>query len=139
MKKLFFTLFILASGNLYAKPCNEVQVRIVFEGRPAVTKETLCSIKTPDNMLFYISKSCEDKKCEILKRKKSKFEIKDYTGNLGSPGFKICDELGGIPQIFEFSRGSDLWQSTERCLFNKNDFVEISLLTREWKSFIKKD
>ncbi|MBC7428385.1 MAG: hypothetical protein H7336_07220 [Bacteriovorax sp.] len=136
--KNFLALFFILSGNLYAKSCNDVQVRIIFEGKPAIAKETLCSKKTPDNMLFYVSKSCDENKCEILKRKKSELEIKDYYSNIGSPGFKICNELGGIPQIFEFSQGPNLWQSTERCLFGAKDFVEISLLTREWINFLKK-
>lgn len=135
MKFLLALLFPITS---WASNCNEVQVKIIFDKKPVVTKETLCSEKTPDSMVFYVSKSCVDKKCEILKRKKEDLTIKNYTGNMGSPGFKLCSELGGVPQIFEFAViGSTLWQSTDRCLFEK-DFVEISLLSREWKSFIKK-
>ncbi len=121
----------------FADTCSDVQVRIIFDRKPVITKETVCSHKTSDNMVFYISKSCVDQKCEILKRRKTDLAIKDYNSNMGSPGFKLCTELGGVPQIFEFSKDSSLWQSTERCLFEK-DFVEISLLTREWKNNIKK-
>jgi hypothetical protein len=74
-----------------------------------------------------------------LKKNKSEIKIKDYYNRAGSPGFKLCRELGGVPQIFEFKKliKSD-WQSVSRCLFSNEDFVEISLLTKEWKSFVKK-
>lgn len=118
--------------------CQDYQVKIIFERKAVLSKETLCSHKSSDNMIFYVSKNCADSKCDILKRKKTDLVIKDYTSNIGSPGFKLCNELGGIPQIFEFAPvGSKLWQSADRCLFEK-DFVEISLLTKEWKNFIKR-
>jgi hypothetical protein len=62
--------------------------------------------------------------------------IKDYKGNIGSPGFKLCRALDGVPQIFEWKSGDKKWQSTERCLLG-NEFVEIGLLTKIWKKKIK--
>ena len=135
---LLIVLSIVFSISALASDCNDYQVKIIFDRKAVITKEILCSQKSTDNMIFYVSKNCFDKKCEILKRKKIELIIKDYTSNLGSPGFRLCSELGGIPQIFEFtSTLANLWQSTERCLFEK-DFVEISLLTKEWKNYIKK-
>lgn len=132
-------LFLLSTTTLWAS-CDEVETKIIFDKKAVYKKEVICIQKTSDNMIFYVSKSCLDHQCEILKRKKKKLVLKDYHHNIGSPGFKLCEELGGVPQIFEFAKDKKigLWQSTERCFFN-NDFVEISLLTREWKSSIKKN
>lgn len=135
--KFLVTCVLLFLNTTQAQSCSDAQVKIIFEGKPIVTKETMCTIKTPDKMLFYVSKSCQNYNCDILKKRKSSIEIKNYYNNIGSPGFKLCFELGGIPQIFEFSNGADHWQSTERCIFNSLDFVEISLLTSEWKNFIR--
>lgn len=134
-----FILFFLFSASIFADTCEQANIKVIFDKKIILTKETLCLKKTADNMLFYISKSCVDDKCSILKKNKSEIKIKDYYNRVGSPGFKFCRELGGVPQIFEFKNlmKSD-WQSVSRCLFSNEDFVEISLLTKEWKSFVKK-
>lgn len=135
--KLMAAFLLFMPTVTFANNCEDVQIRIIFDRKSVITKEVLCSEKTSDNMIFYLSKSCIEKKCEILSRRKTDLVIKDYYKNIGSPGFKLCTALGGVPQIFEFSKDASWWQSTERCLFEK-DFVEISLLTRQWKGFIKK-
>lgn len=134
-----FILFFIFLSNAKAATCENVSVKIVFDKKAIYSDEVFCVKKTSDNMIFYVSKSCENDGCDILKRKKSPIKIPNYQNNIGSPGFKLCEELGGVPQIFEFTKDKKqaLWQSTERCLFNK-DFVEISLLSREWKGFIEK-
>ncbi len=138
MKKiLFFTM--LYSSTLFAKPvCEEAKIRIIFDRKPIISDETMCIRRAAGDLIFYVSESCSRGDCEILDREKKPLEIKDYTLSLGSPGFKLCTELGGVPQIFEFAskRTKGKWESTERCLFGSKDFVEISLLTREWKNFI---
>lgn len=137
--KIFFLLATIYSSTLFAKPtCEEAKIKIIFDKKPIITSEILCLRKTAENMVFYISETCAQGECEVLNREKKILEIKDYTSTVGSPGFKLCTELGGVPQIFEYSTKKDKgkWQSTERCLFGAKDFVEISLLVREWKSFI---
>ncbi len=132
---IFVSLF---SFEATAGVCKKASIRYIFDKKPVYEKTELCQKKTPDNMLFYLSASCVDDKCDILKKHKSELVIKDYRSKMGSPGFKLCEELGGVPQIFEFAfSDKGLWQSAERCLFGKSDFVEISYLSREWKSFIK--
>jgi hypothetical protein len=134
MKMLF--LFLLSLNATAA--CFPVTTKIIFSGKEEKEKSVLCEKKTADHMLFYTSESCDGDKCEILKRAPKKIVIKNYKANIGSPGFKLCEELGGVPQIFEFQKlNVKEWQSTERCFFGKKDFVEISLLTHEWKSFVQ--
>jgi hypothetical protein len=133
MKKLIFLLIFPAMT--LANTCDPYDVKIIYDRKEIFSKEVICTKKTSDNMVFYISKSCLDNKCEILKKKKSRVHIKDYYSNTGSPGFKLCTELSGVPQIFEYrSKKNAQWQSTSRCLFSNRDFVEISLLIDEWKN-----
>ena len=134
--KYYLICYLLITSIANANECFETKTKIIFDGKAEFEKITLCQKKTIDKMNFIISKSCLNDQCEILKRTKKKIIIKNYTANMGSPGFKLCEELGGVPQIFEFLDLNNIWQSSERCFFGKNDFVEISLLTREWKSFI---
>lgn len=135
--KTFITLFFL-STNLMASECQEKDIKIIFDRKPVLTKEVICLKKTADNMVFYVSKSCATGKCDVLKKKKTLLKIENFYSNMGSPGFKLCEELGGVPQIFEFKNTKDVsFQSAERCLFSKNDFLENSLLIKEWKSFIR--
>jgi hypothetical protein len=139
MKKIFFlcVLFVFILAEVHA--CEEFEIKIIYDKKAEYSKEILCTKKTADNMIFYLSKGCVDDACDVLKRKKNTLVIKNYNSQIGSPGFKICAELGGIPQIFEFKKShSTKWESTERCLFEKNEFVEISLLTREWKKHLRK-
>lgn len=134
-KSLSLILFIF-STQLIADDCFQTSTRIIFDRKTEQEAITLCKKKTADKLVFYVSKSCDNDRCEILKRSKKNLPIKSYLGNRGSPGFKLCEELEGLPQIFEFQDQSKKWQSTERCFFGKEDFVEISLLTYEWKAFI---
>lgn len=139
MKKIFFLYSVFICILTEVNACEEVEIKIIYDKKEEFSKEILCSKKTADNMIFYLSKGCVDDACDVLKRKKNTLVIKNYNSQIGSPGFKICEALGGIPQIFEFKKShSTKWESTERCLFEKNEFVEISLLSREWKKFIKK-
>jgi hypothetical protein len=127
---------ILFSFSTQAE-CFPVQTKIILGGKTEIEKSTLCKKKMDDEMLFYVSESCDKGLCEILKRPKKNISVKNYKDNIGSPGFKLCEELGGIPQIFEFKTQAGTWESTERCFFDKADFVEISLLTREWKQYVQ--
>ncbi|MBC7539795.1 MAG: hypothetical protein H7281_13320, partial [Bacteriovorax sp.] len=133
---LILNLFVFTT-LLNAHECFQTTTKIIFNGAAESEKTILCKKKTSDGMLFYVSKTCLNDQCEILKRSPKKVVIKNYYANIGSPGFKLCMELGGTPQIFDFQDEKDKWKNTERCFFGKNDFVEISFLTREWKSFIE--
>lgn len=131
-------LFFLFPFVLEAE-CFPVTTKIIFQGKAETAKNQLCKKRTKDGMLFFVSKSCEKDQCEILKRTPKNLIIKKYKDSIGSPGFKLCQELGGVPQIFEFQLDlakEKKWQTSERCYFEREDFVEISLLTHEWKRFI---
>lgn len=129
-------ILLLSVNSLFAKDCFETTTKIIYMKKAEIETVTLCKNKTSDKMLFYTSASCLNNKCEILKRTKKKIAIPDYTGSIGSPGFKLCQSLGGIPQIFDFQDESKLWKNSERCFFGREDFVEISLLTHNWKNYI---
>lgn len=121
--------------------CFPAEIKVINHGQEELSKETLCGVTEEKGLLFYVSKGCEDNQCEILKRPFKTLVIKDYRGNIGSPGFKLCRALEGMPQIFEWkntdSSEKNKWSAAERCFFGK-EFVEIPLLTKKWKPFIKK-
>jgi hypothetical protein len=128
---------VLAKSEIVKnKFCFETTIKFYYNGKLEFEKNQLCRKSYEDKKTFYISKSCVNDQCEILKRAKKPIEIKDYISNLGSPGFKLCFALDGVPQIFEFENQQKKWLSSERCIFKNNDFVEISLLSREWKNLI---
>jgi len=139
MKTLLMALILTASSKGMAQECQDYQTKIIFDQKTVIEKEVLCKKKTADNTVYYVSKSCAKETCDILVKKKSAIKIKNYTGNMGSPGFKLCFAMGGVPQIFEFQalKNPSEWESSERCFFGK-DFVEISLLMREWKGFVNR-
>ncbi|MDO9182853.1 MAG: hypothetical protein Q7U04_10620 [Bacteriovorax sp.] len=137
MKFLILNLLLSLIFAVDAKDCFETKTKIIFDKKSEFENIILCKKNTPDNMLYYVSKSCYQDRCEILKRAKINLVIKNYTANFGSPGFKLCDTLGGIPQIFDFQDQDKKWQTSERCFFGQKDFVEISLLTSQWKESIR--
>lgn len=80
-----------------------------------------------------ISKNCLRKKCEVYTALKnvadSKMEIFSPVGN---PGFNLCNELGGFPQIIEFYDSVE-WYKLNRCYFSKDkSFIDTSFLISEW-------
>lgn len=127
------------SKNSFASSCNDYKIKIVYNKKDQLSKEKMCTFIDEDKTLYYMSESCLFYGCSVLKKKKENLVIPDYHSKIGSPGFKLCLELGGLPQILEFSLPSDNghWQSTERCLLNEKDFIEISFLTKEWKNLVK--
>lgn len=135
---LAFSLWLLigqANAQTLAT-CREAEIKIIYDKRPILSKEMMCEKKLSNNLTYYMSPRCEKGDCAVLKRKKSNLIIPNYIGNIGSPGFKLCEKLGGVPQIFEFKMDGRDWESTERCLFGE-DFIEISFLTQTWKDYIK--
>lgn len=131
---MLFIFFNTLVAN--AEDCVLAKTKIIYEGKSQIENEVLCTKRTNEKMLFYVSKSCAEDRCDILTMPKHKLEIKNYKSLTGSPGFKLCEALSGTPQIFEFNITNKNWQVSERCFFNQKDFVEISLLTAEWKKHI---
>lgn len=83
-----------------------------------------------------ISKKCYKKKCTNIHRFPTSIEIKNFFAPVGSPGFKLCKKLQGSPQIMEYWTGKK-WVLTSRCIFSKDEYVEIDYLIGKWKIFIK--
>lgn len=108
------------------------KTQIIFKGQKESSLEEICFIKK-NSIIFIVSKSCENMKCDLLKNKIKDIKIPENNSNIGSPGFKICYEIGGVPQIFEYTKKNLTHESTDRCFYGKNDFVENSLLIDIWR------
>lgn len=108
------------------------KTQIIFKGKKEISDEEICFINK-EGITFLVSKSCEKLQCELLKKKIKNITIPENNLSIGSPGFKLCYELGGVPQIFEFTKSNSNSETTDRCFYGKSDFVEISLLIDIWR------
>jgi len=142
MKNIFsFFLFLSLSVGATDK-CFESKSGYILKQKEISTKENICSIEFQDK-IFYVSKKCFDQKKLIpcshgFQEPLKEMEIKGLLGEFGSPGFKICYELKGEPQIFTFkSPVSNEIEETDRCLFKNGEWLEIPLLVERYKGKLK--
>lgn len=112
--------------------CQKIKTQVIFKGQKEINIEEICFINKA-GITFLVSKSCENAQCDLLKKKIKNIIIPENNSSIGSPGFKLCYELGGVPQIFEFTQSHLKSESTDRCFYGKSDFVEISLLLDIWR------
>lgn len=144
MKNIFsFFLFLSLSLSVGATDkCFESKSGYILKQKEISTKENICSIEFQDK-IFYVSKKCFDQKKLIpcshgFQEPLKEMEIKGLLGEFGSPGFKICYELKGEPQIFTFkSPVSNEIEETDRCLFKNGEWLEIPLLVERYKGKLK--
>jgi len=132
-----FLIALSYTGLVYSSTCEDMKIKIIYDRKTKINKEKMCRFIESDKTMYFMSESCLFYACDVLKKKKVKLVIPDYYSSIGSPGFKLCRDLGGLPQIYEYQEKQNKnWESTERCIFNDKDFVEISFLTYEWKNYI---
>jgi hypothetical protein len=120
----------------YASECFNSKSTIIFNHEKKSEDFKIC-IYSHEKINYLVSESCLDLKCSLLNQKIEGIEIPDRKFNIGSPGFKLCYVLGGVPQIFDYINLSQKNETTDRCLFGKNDFVENSLLIDLWRGVVK--
>ena len=51
---------------------------------------------------------------------------------IGSPGFKICNQIKGSPQIIEIWNSKE-WLSSDRCIFLDGSFIDNGSLMKKIK------
>ena len=122
---LISLLFIQSSfiQSSFAKPikCKNTQFKYIYKNETQLLILRTCKVKD-----FYLSESCYKKGCKIKKRilkaEKPKFSP------VGSPHFRVCHKVGGIPILGEIQ---NLWsknkgyESIALCFNrNKTDFVD---------------
>lgn len=92
-------------------------------GKEKITPLEYCFNKDKTEL---VSKSCLKKKCQAYKDHR-KFDINQFHSAYGKPGFKLCRELKGQPELLEFYVDNKPYK-LDRCTFNDEDFVDTGLL-----------
>ncbi|EQC47592.1 hypothetical protein [Bacteriovorax sp. Seq25_V] len=138
MNKIILILMaIVLNFSLRAEICGKGEITYFDTGKKISNSLSFCFDKDERSEFIY-SKDCSKLKCKVLQNPKDRpVALMRYKSSIGSPGFKVCRELGGTPQIVEFS----LKQNTGklgRCIFTNQTFVSNDLLMKLWKGFIIK-
>lgn len=77
-----------------------------------------------------LSKNCQQKKCSAFEDKR-RFEIGELLSEFGKPGFRLCRELGGQPEIIEFIVESTPYK-LDRCIFKDRSFSDSDFLLNHY-------
>ena len=127
MLHLFSKIILMAGFWTHADEplrCEKGQIRSVTAGKAEVTDVTFCYDKATKSQLF--SPNCRSKKCVAFEYPEG-LRFKDFVGPTGSPGFKVCRKVGGVPRIVEFSV-SGKWYKLDQCNFQDGSFVNSDYL-----------
>ena len=131
------TIALLLTFSTFAgEICSSGKIKYTFKQKEKIESVQLCESSDKYGEMIY-SKNCKGLKCKILKEPfKRPVNLKKYAQAIGSPGFKVCRELKGSPQIIKYQINKSEWKQDSRCIFNKSTFVSINVLMEIWKDFI---
>ena len=125
LELFLFSLSGFASEKfLLPDHCISGQIRYVRYGKELIENADYCfdSKKT-----LFISKNCVLKKGKCLALI-SQRKPDDLVSEYGSPGFKLCYQINGLPQIVDFFDGES-WIASNRCFFESDkSFINTDLL-----------
>ncbi len=131
MKKklaLVFISLVCLDFSLHAESigCIKGKIRFVEGKKEIIQNEDYCYESLPRKI--YSSGKCKESfKCFAQMTKPIHLKKMDVAGQVGSPGFKICEKIGGVPQIMEFWDEEE-WIKTSRCLFKDSSYVDIGTI-----------
>lgn len=125
--KYILSFFLLGAISLSAWAgkdfgCIDGKIRYIDGKEEKVVKESYCY----DTILrkIYSSGRCKpNTKCMADFDKPIMMKVSEVSGETGSPGFKICEKVGGVPQIMEFWEGNQ-WVKTARCIFKDGSYID---------------
>ncbi len=123
---IFFFISVAAFSESPAKPqiCEITEVRYKLNGQISKLKAELCTNAYGQ----FHSKDCQDG-CEFKDKLKSTGSIKTETEKFGSPGGKVCSQLGYQAYLVEFDFKGQLVKNIDFCFTKSKDrFVSTGLL-----------
>ncbi|WP_413560459.1 hypothetical protein [Bdellovibrio sp. HCB209] len=123
LSSLIIGLTLLAHAESPLK-CEKGTLRETTDGKTTEMSQTYC-YNQDKNILA--SPSCKKLDCSIAFNTKKKMSAAKLQNTTSNPGFNICRELEGKPQIVEFKVGAD-WHRLDRCTFKDGSFVSTSEL-----------
>ena len=116
--------FFLVSISYAAEfSCVSGNLRQVEFGKIKTESAEYCFNK---DQTILISKNCQSMTCEAFKGNR-KYRIDELLSQMGKPAFKLCRNLGGQPELVEFSV-SNRFYKLDRCLFRDGSFVDTDYL-----------
>jgi hypothetical protein len=127
LSSLLLTILLSSPALAQEFRCASGTIRIVKNGKMSSENKKYCFNKTKTNLL---SPKCLAKSCLAFSRKE-KVEIKSLHSAMGKPGFKLCRELNGQPEIIEFSVGKTFFK-LDRCLFDDKEFADTDFLLNHY-------
>jgi len=128
---------ILFSSSVSAEECGRGNISYYLNNKKISTDEKFCFDQDERSKYIY-SQDCTGLKCKILKNPEERpVSLLGYKSSIGSPGFKVCRELGGTPQIVEYKL-KEHQGKIDRCIFSEKTFVSNDLLMKLWKGFVIK-
>ena len=128
MSRIFNSILVvmlLNSGFSYAQdyPCISGKISQLEFGKIKSEKAEYCF---NEDKTVLISKGCQSMNCNAFKGLR-KYKIEELFSSMGKPGFKLCRELGGQPQIIDFYVDNHPYK-LDRCLFSDGEFVDTGYL-----------
>lgn len=134
--KTILTTLLLSSIGLAGENCTKGSIKYTHNKESKQENIVFCFDEDKRDKFIY-SKNCKGLKCDQVKEPWRKgIDLGKYPSSVGSPGFKVCRELGGSPQIIEFQINDEEWNQSSRCIFNDDTFVSNNLLIKLWKPYI---
>lgn len=115
------TAWALAQAPL---TCETGLLRETTDGKTSEFKATYCF---NEDKTILTSKTCKKLDCNTAFKKTKFIDKTKVQSTTSNPGFNICRELNGTPQIVEFKVGQD-WYRLDRCTFKDGNFVSTSEL-----------
>ena len=117
-------LFFVCSASAEAGSCYKSSIRSEYFGTERVTQSYFC---TNGEKTVLISKNCQKKSCDAY-RKESAKGVSGIFSEVGNPGFTLCRNLKGKPEIIEFLVAGK-WYKLNRCIFKSdNSYVDTGSL-----------
>ncbi len=106
--------------------CQDGKISVVEFGNETTSDSQYCynSDKTA-----LISKDCAGGSCPAVQLKKI-YSASELLSPSGKPGFKLCRELGGSPQIISFLASGKFYK-LDRCVFKEGSFVDTDTLLQK--------
>ncbi|WP_413586805.1 hypothetical protein [Bdellovibrio sp. HCB274] len=104
--------------------CEKGYLRETTNGKTTEIAATYCY--NQDNNIL-TSPSCKNLDCPAAFDKNKKIEKSKVMNQTSNPGFNICREIDGKPQVVEFKVGKN-WHRLDRCTFKDGSFVSTSEL-----------
>jgi len=126
LNKIVIVILFFTTCGVSANNCYDGKIRLRRFGKYELSMSKYC---TNNESTILIGYTCRSKSCDALNKK---IMLDDGTlySEVGKPGFKLCRELGGDPQIVEFLV-SKRWYKLDRCLFvSDGSFIDTGTLMK---------